>query len=218
MRALLAVEVRQIARQLKVKIAGASPKSELHDRSSRGNVSPGNHSRRVLGQYVAKLDDASKVDSVHVSDGLSYMTDDVKAELARLPKFNEVLEGWISAVGDSLKAFHFVDLHAYLVESRDKTFDAQSMRAFKSLKGYKYFVNGFVQNMWMKKFADSDIVYVRAFVFQSLTLDTPLEVFIALNSACGDVYDAQCYCVSGAGEACSHNAAPLFAVEELAKL
>ena len=41
------------------------------------------------------------------------------------------------------------------------------------------------------------IVYVRGFVQHSLTKDLPLETFVALTGDTGDVYSAQCSCVSG---------------------
>ena len=89
------------------------------------------------------------------------------------------------------------------------------MRAFKSLKGYKYFSYGFVRNVWFERF-DNGIAYVRAFVFHSLSVDSALTEFIAVDT-CGDVYNAKCNCVSGAGGACSHIAALLFALEEFTR-
>ena len=95
--------------------------------------------------------------------------------------------------------FTFMNLLLYLVYGRDKTFDMQSMRAFKSLKAYRFFSDGFVSNVWLHDCMTSGprIVYVRGFVQHSLTMDLPLETFVALNGDTGDVYSAQCSCVSG---------------------
>ena len=41
------------------------------------------------------------------------------------------------------------------------------------------------------------VLYFRGFVYHSLTCDSPLEVFVALNGDTGDLYSAQCSCVSG---------------------
>ena len=95
-----------------------------------------------------------------------------------------------------------MNLLVYLVYSRDKTFDMHSLKAFKSLKAYKYFYDGFVRNVWVYECPRvSDIalrvLYFRAFVYHSLTCDSPLEVFVSLNGDTGDVYSAQCSCVSG---------------------
>jgi len=87
----------------------------------------------------------------------------------------------------------------YLVYRRDKTFDMHSLRAFKSLKAYKFFYD---ENVWVYKCPCVNdmalrVLYFCAFVYHSLTCDSPLEVFVALNGDTGDVYSAQCSCVSG---------------------
>ena len=41
-----------------------------------------------------------------------------------------------------------MNLLVYLVYSRDKTFDMHSLRAFKSLKAYKFFYD---ENVWVYK-------------------------------------------------------------------
>ena len=206
--ALPASEAKQIARRLKVKLVDANKKSELIARllamARLGTV-------RCTGAAPSNLCGDVVCDG-GVPPSLSYMTEDVKEKLRALPAFDDVTELWTKDIGYSLEKFHFVHLHAYLVESRDKTFDAQSMRAFKSLKGYKYFADGFVRNIWMRIF-ENGVVYVRSFVFHSLTLDSALTVFIAMGTS-GDVFNAQCNCVAGAGGACSHIATLLFAVED----
>ena len=47
----------------------------------------------------------------------------------------------------SLKDFTFMQLYHYLVNSRDKTFDKGAIKAFKSLKAYKYFSDHLVLNV-----------------------------------------------------------------------
>ena len=41
-----------------------------------------------------------------------------------------------------------MNLLIYLVYGREKTFDMQSMKAFRSLKAYNFF-DGFVRNVWV---------------------------------------------------------------------
>ena len=104
---------------------------------------------------------------------------------------------------DVLKDFTFMNLLIYLVYGRDKSFDMQSLKAFKSLKAYKFFYDGFVKNVWVHEFlpilevVSLRILYFHACVHHSLTCDVPLETFVALNGDNGDVYSAQCTCVSG---------------------
>ena len=95
-----------------------------------------------------------------------------------------------------------MNLLIYLVYGRDKSFDMQSLKVFKSLKAYKFFYDGFVKNVWLHEFpisaeAGLRILYFRAYVHHSLTCDAPLETYIALNGDNGDVYSAQCTCISG---------------------
>ena len=83
-----------------------------------------------------------------------------------------------------LKDFTFRNLLVYLVYSRDKTFDIQLLKAFKSLKAYKFFYDGFVRNAWVHEFPKINnceialkVLYFCAFVHHFLTCDLPLEVF-----------------------------------------
>ncbi len=115
----------------------------------------------VLSQ-VGSLQNRSDDD---VPRSLSYVTDVIKKQLSELPTF-EKIDVWSKSL-NSVKQFHFINLYTYLVESRDKTFDRDSLRAFKSLKGYKYFSDGFVNNMWLYKqqqeVSKSNLVVLRAF-------------------------------------------------------
>jgi len=41
------------------------------------------------------------------------------------------------------------------------------------------------------------VLYFRTFVYHSLSYEDLLEVFMSLNGDTGDIYAAQCSCVSG---------------------
>ena len=58
---------------------------------------------------------------------------------------------------------------------------------------------------------------LRGYCFHSLPTDPPLEVFACFSLSTGDVFTAQCNCVSGLGAACNHIAALLFALEDCVK-
>ena len=114
----------------------------------------------------------------------------------------------------SLKDFTFMQLYHYHVKSRDKTFDKDSLKAFKSLIAYKYFSDNLVQNVWLNEVEGKDMVIVRGYCHSSLKAKTTYTVYVILQST-GDVLGAQCKCIVGKGEACSHVAALLFYIEDI---
>jgi len=78
---------------------------------------------------------------------------------------------------------------------RDKSFDMQSPNAFKNLKAYKFFYDGFVKNVWVYECPSTNqlslrALYFQAFVYHSLSCEDPLEVFVSLNRDTGDTYAA----------------------------
>ena len=54
---------------------------------------------------------------------------------------------WSSSLRNIPKDFNNETIQSYLIESKQKTFDKESVRAFKSLKAYKVFKAGNVQKM-----------------------------------------------------------------------
>ena len=120
----------------------------------------------------------SSLDEETEFTGISYITDEVRTVLHSLPSFSSVKE-WDKKLQGVLKDFTFMNLLIYLVYGRDKSFDMQSLKAFKSLKAYKFYYDGFVKNVWVHEFSISEsglrILYFRAYVHHSLTCDVPLE-------------------------------------------
>jgi len=98
--------------------------------------------------------------------------------------------GWCS--------YTFTNLLVYLVYGRDKSFDIQSLNAFKSLKAYKFFYDRFVKNVWVYECPSTNQFSLRVlyFRFRAFGKD-PLEVLVSLNGDTGDTYAAQCSCISG---------------------
>ena len=86
-----------------------------------------------LGRLTDDADDSEAILSI------SYIIDKVKQVLRVLPEFSSVVE-WGKQLDGILEDFTFMNLLIYLVYGRDKTFDMQSLKAFKSLKVYKYFL------------------------------------------------------------------------------
>ena len=52
------------------------------------------------------------------------------------------IQSWTKSLASS-PDFTFVHLYHYLVNSKEKTFDEEGMKAYKSLKVYKYFADGY---------------------------------------------------------------------------
>ena len=82
--------------------------------------------------------------------------------------------------------FTFMDLYTYLVESQDKSFDKESLKSFKSLKGYRDFSDGFVQNVWVHELGSSKYLHLCCYCFASLTVKT-------MYTVC--VYELQWHCL-----------------------
>ena len=94
--------MKHIARQLKVKLAGANKKSELIAcllaKSRLGTI---------------RSSETSTEDPSSALPSLSYLTVDVKKRLEGLPVFDDVKEGWTKTVADCLDNLLFAHLHAY---------------------------------------------------------------------------------------------------------
>ena len=183
-------ELSLLARSVSVKLAGSSRKVDIVD-------------RLVSMAKIGAVRDVS-VDAATQSDfiGISYITNNIKSVLLQLPPFESVTE-WKKELKGTLKDFTFMNLLIYLVYGRDKSFDMQSLKAFKSIKAYKFFYDGFVKNVWVYECpvtqVDNDLklLYFCAYVHHSLTCESPLQVFVSINGNSGDVYSAKCNCVSG---------------------
>ena len=58
------------------------------------------------------------------------------------------ITGWVKDLS-LLYDFTFMHIYKYLINSQEKEFDRKSLKAFKSLKAYKYFVDGLVTNVFV---------------------------------------------------------------------
>ena len=177
-------EIKAIAKNLSIRLTGSSKKADIIERL----------------MAMARIGAIQKHHSREEDINISYLTPDIKDVLRSLPPFSIISE-WGKKL-DSLKDFTFMNLLVYLVYGRDKSFDMESLKAFKSLKAYKFFHDGFVRNVWVHQFQNANhlnlkVLCFRGFVHHSLSCEAPLQVYVALNGDTGDVYSAQCSCVSG---------------------
>ena len=128
------------------------------------------------------------------SDSVDTLAEPRAPEGLNLPPFESV-SSW-SANSDPLPDFTFMNLYCYLVESKDKTFDMESLKAFKSLKAYKYFADGFIQNVCIHPVDGTDYLYVKCLCYPSQKAQS-YTVYICLHKTTGEIYSAKCACVAG---------------------
>jgi hypothetical protein len=115
-----------------------------------------------------------------------------------------------------INSFTFSNLYNYLVNSRDKSFDKDSMKAYKSLKAYKYFDDNLVQKILAYNSTCEQMIIVKCHCFSSLKAKKVYETYVVLRYS-GEVLTAKCACVAGKGQACSHVDALLFYIEDCRK-
>ena len=150
--------LRNLSKHLGVRLTGAVRKSDITE--------------RLLGMArIGAIQPSRSNDTTPIA--LSYLTDEVKRILNLLPSFSSVTH-WTKTLRGVLNDFTFMNLIIYLVYGHDKTFDMDSLRAFKSLKAYKYFYDGYVKNVWLYQcpvLPESALkaLYFRAFVYHSFT-------------------------------------------------
>ena len=176
-------ELKEVCREFKVKISKAN-KAALCG--------------RIISYWQTGLFREDKFCSPACSadSPLSVTTPLIRQSLKKLGKLSCFNGDWkrdLSLLSD----FTFMDLFTYLAESKDNTFDQGSMRAFKSLKAFRYFADGYVQNVWATEVNQtSDLLIIRCYCFSSLKCGTTYPVFVCLSRN-GDVYSAECKCVAG---------------------
>ena len=108
----------------------------------------------------------------------------------------------------------YADIYNFLINTTSYCTHEQ-LKAYKSLEGYNFFVNGWVSNISVicKQATKAKVFILMALVKHSQRLTAPpLKVWVATKQQ-GEVLCAHCTCMAGLGEACSHIAALLFAVE-----
>ncbi|CAG2190881.1 unnamed protein product [Mytilus edulis] len=113
--------------------------------------------------------------------------------------------------------FDHAKLKVYLCESTSKTFDKESLRAYKSLKAYKFFEEGYVQKLLKTRLqsdgSETEYYIVKADVMASMA-QRIYKTYVCFRMNDGGISGGACSCVAGKGEACSHIAALLFALED----
>ena len=106
----------------------------------------------------------------------------------------------------------YTDIYNYLINTPSE-YTHEMLKAYKSMDGYNFFVNGWVSNIVVTQIEGRYHYLFSATVKHSQTLSaTPLKVWVGCKSN-GEVVAAHCTCMAGIGEVCSHIAGVLFAAE-----
>lgn len=128
-------------------------------------------------------------------------------------------EKWENNVG-KWPPVQFGDIWTYLIHTPG-IYTAESMKAYKSMDGYNFFVSGHVKAILYHAIADSPVCLVKTTVIPSQKVTDKKQwhqCWVCLDKQTGYVITAHCSCKAGAGEACSHVAAVLFKIEAAVKL
>eukprot|EP00117_Sycon_ciliatum_P026092 scpid48939/ scgid21499/ Inhibitor of growth protein 1 len=113
----------------------------------------------------------------------------------------------------------YPDVYNYLVNA-PSPHTRESLKAYKSLDGYKYLVAGWVGTVscFATSVEERNIFFVTARVRHSQSVSAePVRPWIAAEKS-GAVLGAHCTCMAGLGEACSHVAAVLFWLDARSRL
>ena len=131
---------------------------------------------------------------------------------------------WTSDLRGVPSGFSRELLEGYLLNSPDKEFDGESLKSYKALRAYQLFEERHIHDVqfcpqWPRReqssTEESPLCFLGCKCFPSQdTSKQPYRVVVCLNKINGVPYGAHCRGVSGLGEACSHVAGLLFALED----
>lgn len=96
--------------------------------------------------------------------------------------------------------FDHAKLKVYLCESTSKTFDKESLRAYKSLKAYKFFEEGYVQKLLKTRLqsdgSETEYYIVKADVMASMA-QRIYKTYVCFRMNDGGISGGACSCVAG---------------------
>ena len=132
----------------------------------------------------------------------------------------EGLDNWSGDVS-LLPNITWLDITSYLIKT-PSIFSKASLRAYKSLEAYDYFVCGHVQDCFYHPISEDDIFcFIKTQVLPSqrqAEKTVMYDVWVCVHKQEGWVLSASCTCMAGLGKACSHVGALLFKIEAACRL
>ncbi len=153
--------------------------------------------------YFSQLDDSAKLRYSEKLNSIGLQVDDPYTYTSR-----ESFTGT-----DTVPNIEYPDIYNFFINS-PSPYTKEELKAYKSLDGCKYLLAGRVSNVCIHPVAnDDDKVVLTGNVRHSQSVSAShLKPWVAAKK-CGTIICAHCTCMAGLGEACSHIAALLFAVE-----
>ncbi len=154
--------------------------------------------------YFSQLDESAKLRYSEKLNSIGLQVDDPYTYTTSRESFTET---------DTVPNIEYPDIYNFFINS-PSPYTKEELKAYKSLDGYKYLLAGWVSNMCIHPVAnDDDKVVLTGNVRHSQSVSAShLKPWVAAEK-CGTIICAHCTCMAGLGEACSHIAALLFAVE-----
>ena len=117
-------ELKMLAKEVHIRLTGSIRKDDIID--------------RIMGMACIGALQCGNPESDDITT-ISYLTEETKCVLRSLPSFVSVT-WWEKKLSGILMEFTLMNLVVYLVYGRDKTFDMQSMNAYRQLKAFKFFM------------------------------------------------------------------------------
>lgn len=96
---------------------------------------------------------------------------------------------------------HYSDMFIYLIEERlietPSKFTHESLKAYKSLEAYNYFISGYVKGCVFYQIPNSDFCFIRAKVHAGQrpnSAEAEKDAWVCLNKS-GEIATANCTCM-----------------------
>jgi hypothetical protein len=114
----------------------------------------------------------------------------------------------------SLPPTKYTAIYDYLIKTPGP-FTGEAFEAYKSLEAYNYLMSGLISDVKQHNIGGNySVVFVKASVGPGQRQNCPpYNPWICLDKQFGYVVSSHCTCMAGLGEACSHIAAVLFALD-----
>ncbi|XP_046550827.1 uncharacterized protein LOC124260546 [Haliotis rubra] len=182
---------------------------------------------RAKGAHALKLQKNTSVVGQSNASGTLGISLSITSKLCtpsgyQMPDPLSLITGWSDDL-ELLPLFTERDIYNYLVLSTHRTVDSKPMKAIRQLKAAIFYEDRHVHSIAVHGISDDcDHLFVRCLVIPSLpTTDKKSNpdhhVWVCLSKVTGHINSAYCTCAAGAGEACNHVSALLYALVDISQ-